>query len=146
MRTSLLPYAACTLMVFGSALPCGADTIVPVSPDNFARAETGRYFAGLGKEGGIGKLHHNRTPAPIDNPVVRINRDTLYSFVVLDLDAGPATITLPDPGKRFMSAQVIDEDQYTHANYYGAGSHTLTKNDIGTRYVVFGVRTLVDPN
>ena len=31
---------------------------------------------------------------------------------MFDLDAGPVTITLPDAGKRFMSMQVIDEDQY----------------------------------
>ena len=45
--------------------------------------------------------------------VIRSNRDTLYSAAVFDLDAGPVTITLPDPGKRFMSMQVIDEDKYT---------------------------------
>jgi hypothetical protein len=54
-------------------------------------------------------------------------------------------MSLPDAGKRFMSLQVIDEDQYTHGVYYGAGQHVLTRNDIGTRYVVTAVRTLVDP-
>ena len=39
---------------------------------------------------------------------------------MFDYDAGPVTITLPDAGNRFMSMQVIDEDQYTHAVYYGA--------------------------
>jgi hypothetical protein len=55
-------------------------------------------------------------------------------------------VTLPDAGKHFMSMQVIDEDQYTPAVYYGAGSHTLTRDGIGTRYVLVAVRTLVDPN
>jgi hypothetical protein len=32
---------------------------------------------------------------------------------MFDFDAGPVTITLPDAGKRFMSMQVIDEDQHT---------------------------------
>lgn len=44
--------------------------------------------------------------------VIRANRDTLYPTGVFDLDAGPVTITLPDPGCRFMSLLVIDEDQY----------------------------------
>ena len=49
-------------------------------------------------------------PKGIDNQtVVRLNRDTLYSSAVLDLDAGPVTITLPDAGKRFMSMQVTSE-------------------------------------
>ena len=71
---------------------------------------------------------HRREPAPIDNQtVIRLNRDTLYSSAVFDLDAGPVTITLPDAGKRFMSMQVIDEDHYVPEVVYGTGSYTLTK-------------------
>ena len=120
---------------------------VPVTPDNFVRAESDRYLAGLVKEGGVGKFLHRREPAAIDNQtVIRLNRDTLYSSAVFDLDAGPVTIALPDAGKRFMSMQVIDEDEYTSEVDYGAGSHTLTKEKIGTRYVVVAVRALVDPD
>ena len=120
---------------------------VPVTPENFVRAESDRYLGNLVKEGGVGKLFHRRAPAAIDNQtVIRLNRDTLYSSAVLDLDAGPATITLPDAGKRFMSMQVIDEDQYTPEVDYGAGVHTLIKETIGTRYVIVAVRTLVNPD
>jgi hypothetical protein len=45
-----------------------------------------------------------------------------------------------------MSMQVIDEDHYTPDVFYGAGSHTLARDKIGTRYVSLGVRILVDPN
>jgi hypothetical protein len=78
--------------------------------------------------------------------VIRPNRDTLYSSGVFDLDVGPVTITMPDAGKRFMSMQVVNEDHYVPAVYYGAGSHLLTRQGVGTRYVVVGIRTLVDPN
>ena len=44
--------------------------------------------------------------------VVRMNRDTLYSSAVFDLDASPVTITMPDAGPRFMSMQIWDEDEY----------------------------------
>jgi hypothetical protein len=64
---------------------------------------------------------------------------------VFDLDAGPVTVTMPDAGKRFMSMQVANEDQYTPAVYYGSGSHTLTKEGVGTRYALVVVRALVDP-
>ena len=85
-------------------------------------------------------------PAAIDKQtIIRLNRDTLYSAAIFDLDAGPVTITLPEAGKRFMSMQVIDEDQYTPEVEYGAGVHTLTKQQIGTRYVAIAIRTLVDP-
>src|ERR1700733_8530288 len=80
---------------------------VPVTVDNFARAETDNYLATNAKEAGIGRLGHRREPASIDNQtVIRLNRDTLYSFGVFDLAAGPLTITLPNAGKCFMSMQI----------------------------------------
>jgi hypothetical protein len=121
---------------------------IPVTADNFNRAESDMYFAGIVQtEGAFGKFNHHRELTPIDKqPVIRSNRDTLYSAGVFDLDAGPVTITLPDAGSRFMSLQVIDEDQYTPAVFYGAGNYTLSKDRIGTRYTLVAIRTLVDPN
>jgi hypothetical protein len=84
--------------------------LIPVSADNFVRAESDLYFGSIVKDGGFGKFFHNREPTPIDHQlVIRMNRDTLYSGAVFDLDAGPATITLPNAGGRFMSMQVIDD-------------------------------------
>lgn len=123
-----------------------AQQVVPVTVDNFNRAETDMYMAKSVKEGGLGKFVHNRTPTEIDKQtVIRMNRDTLYSQAVFDLDAGPVTITLPDAGKRFMSMQILDEDQYTPMVDYKAGPITLSKEKIGTRYVTTFIRTLVDP-
>jgi hypothetical protein len=121
---------------------------VPVTVDNFARAESDRYLSDLAQDaGGLGKIAHHRETASIDHQtVIRLNRDTLYSFAVFDLDAGPVTITMPDAGKRFMSMQVINEDHYVPGVYYGPGTHVLTRQNVGTRYAVVGVRTLVDPN
>lgn len=117
---------------------------VPVTVDNFIRAETDMYVRALVKEGGLGKIFHRREPSAIDNQsVIRTNRDTLYSAGVFDLDAGPATITLPDAGKRYMALQIISEDQYVPAVFYGEGAHTLTKDNVGTRFVIVAIRTLV---
>jgi hypothetical protein len=117
-----------------------------VTPENFVRAESDLNFGHIVKDGGFGKFSHRREPAAIDNQtVIRLNRDTLYSSAVFDLDAGPVTITLPNAGKRFLSMQVIDEDEYTPEVGYGAGTHTLTKEKIGTRYVLVAVRALVNP-
>jgi hypothetical protein len=74
-----------------------------------------------------------------------MNRDTPYSAAVFDLDAGPVTITLPAPGRRFMAMQLISQDDYSPPAAYGAGKHTITKQRVGTRYVLVGERTLVDP-
>ena len=79
-----------------------------VTVDNFRRAESDTYFARFVKEAGFGKFKHERELAPIDNQaVIRLNRDTLYSFGVFDLDAAPVTVTRPDAGKRYMAVQVI---------------------------------------
>jgi hypothetical protein len=124
-----------------------SDSAVGVSPDNFIRAESDLYFGNVVKDGGLGKFAHNRELTPLDKQlVVRSNRDTLYSAAVFDLDAGPITISLPDPGGRFMSMQVITEDQYVPAVFYGRGRHTLTRADIGTRYVMAIIRILVNPH
>lgn len=118
-----------------------------VTPDNFVRAESDMYFSKAVGEGGFGKLVHQREAPSIDHQViVRMNRDTLYSSGVFDLDAGPVTITLPEVGKRFMSLQVISEDQYTPQVSYAPTTVTIDKAKVGTRYVFLIVRTLADPN
>jgi hypothetical protein len=55
------------------------------------------------------------------------------------------TITLPDAGNRFMSMQVLDEDEYTHAVYYGAGRYTMTRDEMGTHYGSLVIRILANP-
>lgn len=55
------------------------------------------------------------------------------------------TITIPDAGRRFISMQVFDEDQYTHQVAYKPGPYTLTRASVGTRYVAVAFRTLADP-
>jgi hypothetical protein len=116
-----------------------------VTVENYNRAQTDVNFAGVAKNGGFGKFRHGRELAPpAQMGIVRPNRDTLYSFAIVDLDAGPVTITLPDAGKRFMGMQVVNEDQYTPATYYGAGTHTLSRETVGTRYAIVVVRFFVD--
>jgi para-nitrobenzyl esterase len=144
----LVLIAAITLVTQGSKLTSAAaqgspsDKSVPVTVGKFIRAETDFYF----KTREFGQLRHSRDMAPIDKQdVVRMNRDTLYSSGVFDLGAGPVTITLPDPGRRFMSMQVISQDHYTTEVVYAPGRFTYTKDKIGTRYVFLLVRTLANP-
>jgi hypothetical protein len=117
-----------------------------VTRANFARAETDFYFAQAARTGSFGKLVHARNMVPVDRQgVVRMNRDTLYSSGIFDLAAAPVTITLPDPGHRYMSLQVISEDQYTPLVAYAPGRYTITEAQVGTRYAMLLVRTLADP-
>ncbi|MGX1808967.1 DUF1254 domain-containing protein [Nocardia sp. NPDC055321] len=117
-----------------------------VTPDNFVRAESDREFALTVGQVGIGNIHHIREPMPIDHQtVVRANRDTLYSSAVFDLDAGPVSITLPDAGGRFMSMQILTEDEYVPEVVYKPGTYTYDRDTIGTRYMLAGIRTFADP-
>jgi hypothetical protein len=150
MKTRLALYASVVGLTALNAAhaqsPSPAGNATPVTVDNFIRAESDLYMGNMVKDGSLGKFVHRREPAAIDDQtVIRLNRDTLYSAAVFDLDAGPVTITLPDAGKRFMSLQVISEDHYVPAVFYGAGSYTIDKQKVGTRYVATAVRTLVDP-
>ena len=119
---------------------------VPVTVDNFIRAESDQALASTVKLGGFGKFYHARELSPLDRQIVaRQNRDTLYSLVVVDFNAGPMTVTLPEAGGRFVSMIVIDEDHYVVDVVYGPGSYTFTKDKVGTRYALIAVRMLVDP-
>jgi hypothetical protein len=137
-------FAAMSLLM-SSAASAQSAPAVPVTVDTYSRAQTDVNFVGVVKAGGFGRFKHGRELAPpVQQGIVRPNRDTLYSFAILDLDAGPATVTLPDAGKRFMGMQVVNEDQYTRATYYDAGRHILTREAVGTRYAIVVVRFLVD--
>ncbi len=139
-------WAALLFAGFATAQQPGA---TPVTVNNFIRAETDLYFGNAVKEaGGVGKLHHSREMADVDKQmVIRMNRDTLYSSAVFDLDAGPISITLPDAGTRFRSMMVVDEDHYIVGNIeYGAGTYTYDRQKVGTRYMFIALRTFVNPN
>jgi hypothetical protein len=56
------------------------------------------------------------------------------------------SIILPDAGDRLRSLMVTDEDHYVFSITYDSGMVTLTRDDVGTRYVLAAVRTFVDPN
>jgi hypothetical protein len=74
----------------GARAQAPAGNAVPVTVDNFTRAESDLYFGGILKDSGaIGKFFHRREPARIDSQtVIRLNRNTLYSSALFDLDAG----------------------------------------------------------
>lgn len=125
--------------------PATTAELIPVTADNFIRAETDMYFAMFAKQGGFGKFKHSRDLPLGEKTGVRPNRDTLYSLSVFDLDAGRVTITLPDAGKRFMTMMIVNQDHYVSMVTYGKGTHTLGRKKIGTRDVFAAIRILVNP-
>jgi hypothetical protein len=118
-----------------------------VNADTFVRAETHRMMHDLqANVGGVNRFLHNREPAAIDKQtVIRLNRDTLYSFAVVDISAG-ATLTIPEHGERYLSAMVVNEDHYVDAVFHDVGAYELSLERFGTPHVVVAVRILVDPD
>ena len=117
----------------------------PVTLVEFPTAETHHMMqVALETLGDIGEWAHFRQLTPIDEQnVVRMNRDTLYSSLVLDLTT-PATLTMPDIGERYQSLLVVNEGHFARKVIYDPGEHELTQEDMGTRYVAVIARTLVD--
>lgn len=130
----LIRFILASAMIVGSTVAALADAIV-VTPDTYIRAETDIAFADFQRRAG-GKVNTNafvRQPTLLaDQPVIRMNRDTLYGSAVIDTEGG-ATITVPkaDDG-RYLSVLVIDNDHYAPAVFYEPGTYDLPDD---TRYV-----------
>lgn len=148
VRGVFLLAVSCNLSASQVSAQANAESATqPVTVQTFTRAETDMYLGSFVKQGALGRFEHRREPASVDKQdVVRMNRDTLYSSAVFDLDAGPVTVTLPDAGKRYMALLIINEDAYSPDVKYAPGRYTLTKEELGTRYISALVRTLVDPS
>lgn len=118
----------------------------PVTYENFTRAESDTMLKVLiGQTGGVvGELIKNRMPIALDKQdVIRMNRDTLYSGMIIDLSA-PVSLTLPDVDGRYQSAHIVNQDHYSFV-IIEPGVHELTQEIVGTRYALISVRTFVDP-
>jgi hypothetical protein len=142
---TLAGFLAVSISILSSSVVASHDETVTVNVDNFVRAETTAQIGrGLTAAGGINTWLHIRQPLPLDKQtVIRMNRDTLYSSVIVDISKG-ATFTMPDSGKRYMSVMVVNEDHYVNRIVHDAGVYALTMEEFDTPYVVLAVRTLVN--
>ncbi|MGD8932419.1 MAG: DUF1214 domain-containing protein [Chromatiales bacterium] len=118
---------------------------VPVTVNNYVAAETaGQFDRILKMTGTVNKLMSFREPTPLDKQsVIRMNRDTLYSFAVVDISKG-AELTMPETDGRYNSAMIVNENEYINKVFYEPGTHELTKDEFDTDYVLVAFRTLVD--
>jgi hypothetical protein len=92
----------------------------------------------------FGQWVHLRGFTPMDQQtVVRMNRDTLYSSIVLDLTE-PATLIKSDTEGRYQSVLVMNEGHFAKLVAYEPGEYELTKEKMESRYVAIIARTLVD--
>jgi hypothetical protein len=116
-----------------------------VTVDNFVRAESDHMIRANMKGFNLGfdKFTHLRKPTTPDNqPTIRMNQDTLYSSMALDLSK-PVKITLPEVGGRYMSMLVVSQDHYMIAESE-PGTYELTEDSVGTRFALVTIRTFYD--
>ncbi|MGB3255135.1 DUF1254 domain-containing protein [Buttiauxella gaviniae] len=118
---------------------------VSVTPENYAFAELDVAMNEEVKHGATNKFYHHRMPMEIDKqPAVLMNRDTLYSFAIIDASHG-ATVHVPEGDGRYISLHVMDHDHTTEHVYYGAGDYKIDP-DKATHFLVLNIRTQVNPN
>jgi len=134
--------AAMVLLVVTTSL---AEDAAKVTANNYVRAESDfQMKTYIEQMDNFGRLVHNRKPYDVDKQItVRGNRDTLYSFGIFDLTS-PLTVTLPDPGDRYQSLMIVNQD-HSIAAAYGPKEVKLTQKIVGTRYVLLAIRTFMDP-
>jgi hypothetical protein len=133
------------------AAPEGKAQTTVVTDENYARAESEIIFAGYIQQiaaatgtDGMGVWMHLREGAdPKDRTVMRINFDTLYSFAIVDLTED-AVLTMPETNGRYQSAWFITDEHYNPMAFVEPGTYTLTQEDMGSRYVMIGMRTQVN--
>ncbi len=150
---------------------CGSATDTPVEPEqaapasevqttvvtdeNYGLAESEIILAGYVQQiaaatgtNGTGEWLHLRTGAdPKDRKIMRINFDTIYSSVIVDLTED-AVLTMPETNGRYQSAWLITDEHYNPMAFVEPGSYTLTQENVGRRYVMIAIRTqanTVDP-
>ncbi|UHQ96033.1 DUF1254 domain-containing protein [Natrinema halophilum] len=125
--------------------PSENDETVPVTWENYPRANCHVVFQSIVDAGGFGQFYHRRNVSPIEDQVaIGEDRDVLASFGVFDLTE-PVTITLPDSGDRYRSMNVQNEDQYVKMFATDPGEYTITQDLVGTGYAGVVIRTFVDP-
>ena len=119
---------------------CRAETI-PVTPKNFAQAETAWNFTNWAKLGSDKKLVHLRdvSPAGPEAPTVRMNWDTLYSVRIVKVaDDKTFTVHLPE-SDLYMSAHILDSDGF--APYYIVEKGKDHEVKVNTDYALIIFRT-----
>ncbi len=119
-----------------------------VDAKNFVRAETDLQMMSYSSAPfKFAQFTHGRKAYDVNNQkTLSGNRDTIYSFGVFDLSKSDLTITMPDAKGKYMTLMPISQNHDIYPGLNAPGTYTFKQSEVGTRYVMFVVRTLADPN
>lgn len=124
MNTKFASSMALTSLVASAVVACAEP--VKVDRENYPLVETHRQMALTQvRAGAVNTWQHKREVPPVDNqPVIRMNRDTLYSMAIVDASKG-ATVTLPKTGGRYISLMYLDENHRVYDMVTEPGAHGI---------------------
>ncbi|KZY62218.1 hypothetical protein A3742_11210 [Oleiphilus sp. HI0071] len=137
LLTTLMAASAAFAEPVGNLKSFFASDGLKVTPESYPTAETSHQLLKNQDLAGVNTFLHKRQLTPTDQqPVVRMNRDTYYSFAVIDVSKG-ASVTIPEvPEGKYVSVQPVTEDHRIQPMMYGAGTFDL-KTHIGSHmYIV----------
>lgn len=121
------------------------ETKVSVTKENYAFAMADmamqrEYLQGADNT----NWHHHYAIMELDKqPAPMMNRDTKYSFSIVD-GGGDVAITLPETDGRYQSLHVWNHDHVTYKVFYGPGRYIIPA-DKSSDFFVANVRTQVNP-
>ncbi|XXK20934.1 DUF1254 domain-containing protein [Arenicellales bacterium nBUS_48] len=96
------------------------------TPETYPTIETARQLLLAQERAKVNRFAHTRRLTPTDDqPVVRMNRDTYYSFAVVDVSKGAAITLPPVPEGKYISVQPVTENHRVQPMSYGSGTYQL---------------------
>ena len=142
-------FAADSRVPFSSIEPIESSnwTVNPTSygmtAEEFIRAESLHFMKGMAAREGINNFFHFKSLAKADDKwVVSPNNDVIYSMGIVDTSKG-FTLTLPETGDRFITAQIVTEEHMSH-QLVGGGVYKFTGEEFPGSHVAIGVRVGTD--
>jgi hypothetical protein len=117
----LLSTAFINLLCFNAAAEESSNGVV-ITKDNFINADSTRaYLKELDKTGKVNVIRPERNLITADTQdVIRMNRDTLYTRIILDVKGGAAITTKPYDG--YQNINVLDINHSQIASLNGSGT------------------------
>lgn len=114
-----------------------------MTPEQFIRAESLHFMSGMSKRKGINNFFHFTSLATAgDKWVVSPNNDVIYSMAIVDTSQG-FTLTMPDTGSRFITAQIVSEEHMSR-QLVGGGVYKFNADDFNGSHVAIGIRVGTD--
>ncbi|MBY5921202.1 DUF1214 domain-containing protein [Ferrimonas balearica] len=134
---SVLGTAVSLTLGLGIAAGAVADTAKPVTVENFTEVEMDARIHRFLEAGGMNQGLVYDVPTPTDNqPVPRMNRDTLYAGIPVDTSEG-FTITIPQHSEdRYVSVYLLDNNHKTIGILKGSGTTHTFAEQADTRWIV----------